>query len=139
MELSDRLEQLAAQARGIAQRARETKAKGRADLEAKVAEARRSADEHDDQRRAESETVIDGAERNWSAVQQSWNEHVAHIRDRGRARKAEVDLDRAERRAEWAESDALDAIDFAASALDEVEYAVLDAELAQIEVDELAA
>jgi hypothetical protein len=45
----------------------------------------------------------------------------------------------AERRAEWAEDDALDAIDFAGAALDEAEYATLDAVLARMEADELAA
>ena len=45
----------------------------------------------------------------------------------------------AERRAKRAEDDALDAIDFAGAAVDEAEYATLDAALARKEADELAA
>jgi len=137
--LSDALEQLAARARAIEQNARESEAKGRADLEARAGEARKTADQHTEQLRARSAQSSDEAERSWNDVQRSWKEHVARIRKRIDDRKAELDLERAKRQAEWAEDDAMDAIDFATSALDEAEYAVLDAELAQIKVDELAA
>jgi len=137
--LSDGLEQLAARARAIEENAREAEAKGRAGLEAKAAEARKSADEHAAQLRAKGQKTSDDAERSWNEVRRTWKEHVATIRTRIDERKAELDADRAELHADWAESDALDAIDFAASALDEAEYAVLDAELARIKADELAA
>jgi len=64
---------------------------------------------------------------------------VARVRERIAAKKAELDRDVAERRAARAEDDALDAIDFAGAALDEAEYATLDAVLARREADELAA
>ena len=53
-------------------------------------------------------------------------------------RRAEHDLDRANRRAENAEGDAAFAIDYAVAAIEEAEYAVLDASLARMEADELA-
>jgi hypothetical protein len=53
-------------------------------------------------------------------------------------RRAEHDLDRANKRAENAEGDAAFAIDYAVAAIDEAEYAVLDAALARKEADELA-
>ena len=53
-------------------------------------------------------------------------------------RRAEHDLDRANKRAENAEGDAAFAIDYAVAAIDEAEYAVLDASLARMEANELA-
>jgi len=48
--------------------------------------------------------------------------------------EADRNLDAAEMRAEWAESDARDAVDFAANAIDEATYAMLDAILASKDV-----
>jgi hypothetical protein len=48
-------------------------------------------------------------------------------------------VDRPQRRAENAEDDAAFAIDFAYAALEEAEYAALDASLARMEANELAA
>jgi hypothetical protein len=53
-------------------------------------------------------------------------------------RRAEHDVDRANNRAENAEVDAAFAIDYAVAAIEEAEYAVLDASLARMEADELA-
>jgi hypothetical protein len=51
--------------------------------------------------------------------------------------KANQDLEAAEFRAEWAEADARDAVDFAANAIDEAKYAMLDAILARKDVSVL--
>src|SRR6188768_3014153 len=75
--LSDGLEQLAARARAIEENAREAEAKGRAGLEAKAAEARKSADEHAAQLRAKGQKTSDDAERSWNEVRRTWKEHVA--------------------------------------------------------------
>ena len=48
-------------------------------------------------------------------------------------------MDRAKRRAEHRADDAVFAIEFAYAAIEEAEYAVLDAELARMEADELSA
>ena len=73
----------------------------------------------------------------WHDVERTWNEHLAKIRDDVEAKRAEHDVDRAQRRAERAEGDADFAISFAFAAVEEAEYAVLDATLARMEVDEL--
>ena len=75
----------------------------------------------------------------WTDVQGTWNEHVAAIRENIDSRKAEHDLDVAQRRADNAEDDASFAVAFAYSAVEEAEYAVLDAALARVEADELSA
>ena len=53
-------------------------------------------------------------------------------------RKSELDAADAESRAEWAETDATIAIDYAYAAVEEAEYATLDAILARREAEELA-
>jgi hypothetical protein len=52
--------------------------------------------------------------------------------------KAAEDLETTELRAEWAEADARDAVDFAANAIDEATYAMLDAILARKDMSVLA-
>src|SRR6476620_1576513 len=93
MALSDALDQLAARARAIEQNVRESEAKGRADLEARAGEARKTADQHTEQLRARSAQSSDEAGRSWNDVQRSWKEHVARIRKRIDDRKAELDLE----------------------------------------------
>jgi hypothetical protein len=54
------------------------------------------------------------------------------------AKKAEHEVASVERDAEWAESDAVNAVDFALVAVEEAEYAVLDAALARGNADTMA-
>jgi hypothetical protein len=54
------------------------------------------------------------------------------------ATKAAIDANDAKDAAEWAEADAEDAINFAASAITEAEYALLDAVRARKRADALA-
>ncbi len=75
----------------------------------------------------------------WYDLQQTWNEHVARIRDDIDAKRAEHDVDRAQRRAERRADDAAFAVEFAYAAIEEAENSVLDAELARMEADERSA
>ena len=68
----------------------------------------------------------------------SWNDHVATVRQNIDDRRAAHDLASAQRAADQADDDAAYAIDYAFAAIDEAEYAVLDAQLAHFDVDELA-
>ncbi len=63
---------------------------------------------------------------------------MAAVKENMADRKAEHDVDWANKRAENAEGDAAFAIDYAVAAIEEAEYAVLDASLARMEADELA-
>ena len=74
----------------------------------------------------------------WADVQRSWSAHVAKARKDVDKRKAGFSASNAEDRAEWAESDAEMAIDYAYSAIEEAEYAVLDAILARREAEAVA-
>jgi hypothetical protein len=50
----------------------------------------------------------------------------------------ELDVSRARDRADWTEDDAIASIDFAYLAIEDAEWAVLDAQLARANADELA-
>ena len=55
------------------------------------------------------------------------------------AKKDAFDANVAEDDAEWAEADAIDAVDFASAAIEEAEYAVLGAVSARRKADVMAA
>ena len=118
---------------------REAAARDTAELKAMVDQARRKADARAAELQAKAGETADQAERQWNEVQGDWDRHIKRIRGRIEAKKAAHDVDVAERDAEWAELDALDAIDFAYAAVEEAEYAVLDAVLARKDADVMAA
>jgi len=67
-------------------------------------------------------------------LESDWDQHRQDIRRRIDDAKATEDLETMELRAEWAEADARNAVDFAANAIDEAKYAMLDAILARKDV-----
>src|SRR5829696_278100 len=136
--LSDSFRKLADQIDVAEANVKTASSQGKADLQAKVDEARKSADEQSAQLRSRAEEASNRASSGWQEVQDDWKSHVQRIRQRVDEKKAEFDRDEAEYEAENAESDALDAIDFAAAAVEEAEYAVLDATLARADADTLA-
>jgi small-conductance mechanosensitive channel len=107
-------------------------------LKATVDEARKSADDLSADLLTKAQEATGEAERSWDEVKSNWDQHVKRIRERVDARKADLDAGFAERDAQWAEVDARDAINFAAAAIDEAEYAVLAAAEARVEADTLA-
>jgi hypothetical protein len=137
MALSDQLSDLAARAKQLEDHAAAAKQKGRAELEADVKSARDSA-------KAKADELQKSAEENkgqisawWDSVQRSWHEHIAEIRKKVEDRRASHDLKAAQRAAERADNDAAFAVDYAYAAIEEAEYAVLDADLAHMEADEM--
>ena len=109
-----------------------------AELKAKVDEARKNADDRAAELSAQTQATADKAEDHWQQIQSDWEQHRQIIRRRIDEAKTAQDLDAAELRAEWAEADARDAVDFAANAIDEAKYAMLDAILAAKDVTALA-
>ena len=100
---------------------------GEAALQTKLDEARASADARAAELRTKSEAASDGAADNWHKIRTDWEQHVQRSRKRVDDAMAQLDATAAVQDAEWAESDAMAAIDFASAAIDEAEYAVLDA------------
>lgn len=138
MALSDELTKLAARPKEAQDRAAAAQGKAKADLEQEVEAARASAEEQAGKLRQDAEARKGKLSVWWQDVQRSWSEHIEKVREDMDQRKARHDVDRAEVRAENAEDDAAFAVNFAYAAIEEAEYAVLDASLARMQADEVA-
>lgn len=137
MALSDQLSRLAARAKELEDRAAIAKTMAKSDLEHDVKAARDSAQAQSEALRksaSESEGQISAW---WDSVQRSWDDHLAAVRENIDDRKAAHDLNAAQWAAYQADIDASFAIDYAYAAIEEAQYAVLDADLAHVHVDEL--
>jgi hypothetical protein len=99
---------------------------------------RASAESEATKLKAQAQNASADAAATWNDLQTSWNAHIAKVRSDVDRRKAQFDAANAADRADWAESDAILAVDYAYSAIEEAEYAVLDAILARREADETA-
>jgi len=139
MALSDQLTKLAARAKEAEDRADAAKTKARAQLEQDVKSAREAAQKQANQLSKTAEANKGKISDWWDGVQQSWNDHVATVRQNIDEKRTEHDLNVAQREADNAEDDAAFAIDYAYGAVEEAEYAVLDATLARMDADSLAA
>ena len=96
---------------------------------------RDAAQQKADQLQAQTAKAAAGASQWWSDVQSTWSGHVARIREDVEGKKAEMDVKKARHRANVAEDDAVAAVAFAEAALEEAEYAVLNATLARMDAD----
>jgi hypothetical protein len=139
MALSDQISRLAGRTKQMEDRAAAAHQKARADLEHDVGAARDSAKADADALRESVDSQAAEVSAWWTDVGRSWDEHVAVVRKHVDQRKSEHDLKTAKRDAEDANAYASYLIDYCYSAVEEAEYAVLDATLAQMEYDELAA
>jgi hypothetical protein len=139
MALSDQLGQLAARAKEVEDHAASAKGKAKADLEQELEASRQAAQVQADGLRQSAEARKGKISAWWDSVQDSWNEHLAAIRTDVDEKRASHDLSTAQKRADQADEDAAFAIDYAYAVIDEAEVAVLDARLARMDADELAA
>jgi hypothetical protein len=138
MTASDQLYKLAARTQELEDRAAAMKNKAKGDLEQDVEQARESAQAKADGL-SKSAAASQGQLSSWSDnTQRAWNDHVNHIRDDIDEKRAAHDVRMAERNADGAEADADFAVNYALAAIEEAEYAVLDATLARMKADELA-
>jgi hypothetical protein len=137
--LSDKLAELSARAQEAEERGVAARDKAEADLRDDVETARASAQDRAQKLRKSAEANKNKLSVWWYDLQRTWNEHVAKIREDIDAKRAKHDVDRAERHAENKADDAVFAVEFAYAAIEEAEYAVLDAQLARMEAAELSA
>src|SRR3954469_7167028 len=105
MALSDQLATLAARAKQAEDRAAAAQQKARTDLQSDVSTARASADAHGEKLRETAESGKEKVSGRWNELQQSWNAHIAAVREDIDAREAQHDRAQAEREAELAEDD----------------------------------
>lgn len=139
MALSDQLSKLAARTKRLEERAAASKQMARGELEHEVEAARDASQEQADALRKSAEQTKQRVSSWWTTVGRSWNEHIAAMHQSVDDRRAAHDLKSAQRAAVQADDDAGYAVDYAYAAIEEAEYAVLDAALAHQEADELAA
>jgi len=137
--LSEQLQDLSQRAKKIENSATAMREKNQAELE-----RRRKQLESDMKSTGQKiETSVSDARENirsgWADIRNRIDKQLAGARAKLEERKAERDLNRAERRAQTAEDDAADAIAFAVYVLDQAEYAVVDAALARADADDLSA
>ena len=139
MALSEQLTRLAARAKKTEDRYEAAKTKANVNLEQEVKEARESA-------QAQAEALDTGVDQGkdkvsswWTNVQRSWNEQMAAMHKDIDEKRTAHDVKTVQRHADSAEEDAEFAIELAYGAVVEAEYAVLDAALARMQADEMAA
>jgi type IV secretory pathway VirB10-like protein len=139
MKLSESLQELSAHVKELEDSADATYEANRTKLETRSREI-------DAQLRADADAfqadIDDGVERGraqWTEAKASAKRPLDEVRARIDKRHAEHEVHRAQRVADEAEQDAADAIDTAAYFLDVAEYTVIDAALARMAADDLAA
>jgi len=138
MALSDQLTDLANRTKQLEDRAAAAKKEAKAQLETDVKKARDSSQAKADAMRKRAEAGKDKTSAWWQSLQSSWDDHLKAVRKSADERRAAHDLKTKQRAAQRADDDAGYAIDYAYAAVEEAEYAVLDAELAHKEADEVA-
>jgi hypothetical protein len=135
--LSDSLMNLAARVRRLEDSAAAVREKNHAALQARREEIEAAIDREVGQLDRAS-THADGTVRTWwSDTKASIDRQMAHMRADFQKRQAEIKEKNAERAAEDAEDDAVMAVNLAAYCLDAAEWAVVRAELARGEADQL--
>ena len=135
--LSDQLSALAQRTAAGEERAKAAESQGRDALTAAATEARKSADDSAANLQLAADTAGDEVTNWWNGVQVAWSARAQKVRDDIQDKNDEKNAHRATRRADRADADADAAVLFALFAIEEAEYAVLDAALARMEADEL--
>jgi hypothetical protein len=139
MALSDQLSRLSARTKELEDRAAAAREKAHDDLEKDVETARNEAKTNAEALRASADAGAAEVSAWWTDMGRSWDAEIAKVRNRVDQKMAQHDLNTAKRDAEDANAYAAYLIDYCYAAVQEAEYAVLDATLAQMEYDDLAA
>lgn len=138
MSLSDALSTMSAQAKEAEDEFRAAQSAQRAKVEEQITRARTSAGQSRDALRSRSGEAKTEVSSWWRDLQQQWEAQVQKIRANVMEKREEVDGRFAAKRADIAEADAEFAIAIAKSAIEEAEYAALEAVLARAKANELA-
>jgi hypothetical protein len=139
MALSDMLSELAHRAKDAEDRARAASAEAKDKVRQRADEASDSARQKADELKQRSDAARQEASDRWGEVHRNWAKHVDQVQAKFAETKAKQDRAWSQMDADLAADDARDACAFAVAAVDEAESATLDAILAQMEADEVAA
>ncbi|MGZ6915831.1 MAG: hypothetical protein ACXVG8_10735 [Oryzihumus sp.] len=110
----------------------------RAKLEQAVSKARESAEQRSQHMRSQADQTKVEVSAWWGDLQHQWDQQAQQVRSHLEAKREEHDAKRAAIQADVAEADAETAISIAIAAIEEAEYAALDALLARDKANELA-
>jgi hypothetical protein len=135
MALSDQLSRLAARAKQAEDRFAAARTQARDGLEQDVQKAREDTQAAAEKLRSESAAASDRADAWVEGIQRSWSDHIAQARRQMDARKGRHDAKVAQRYADDAEDYAKFMIELAYTAIEESEYAALEAVLARQDAD----
>ena len=139
MALSEQLRKLSVRTKVLEDRAAAANEEARADLERQVKVARETSQANAEALRKSIEDAQTEVWVWWDEVGRAWDQHVTTVRQHIDDKVAAHDLKAAQRDAEEADEYASYLIDYTYAAVEEAEYAVLDAALAHMRADELAA
>ena len=139
MALSDALSTMSAQAKEAEDEFRSAQGAQRANLEAQITRARTSAEQTRDALQNRGDETKSEVSSSWRELQQQWELQVQKVRTNLAEKREEHDVKFAAKQADVAEADAAFAISMAQAAIEEAEYAALEAVLARGKANELAA
>ena len=138
-KLSAALLDLASRVKRVEDSAAAVEEKNRAKLQARREELEAAIDDSHIELAAAATQAKESTRSKWSQVKTAIEGQVSDMRADFAKWQAEIKEDRAERAAEDAEYDAVVAVNLAAYCLDAAEWAVVQAELARREADQLPA
>ena len=138
-KLSEALLDLASRVKRVEDSAAAVEAKNRAKLQARREELAAAIDDSHIELAAAATQAKESARGKWSQAKTAIEGQVNDMRADFAKWQSEINEDRAELAAEDAEYDAVVAVNLAAYCLDAAEWAVVQAELARGEADQLAA
>jgi hypothetical protein len=133
-DLSAQFERISDKARAAADTLRAASVRSKDQLEKDVASAQERAVATTDHLKAKADDARNTASSHWQQVRGKWHAHVAQTRARADKAKTKIDAEGAAMDVDLTEAYAYDAIDFALDAIQEAEYAVLDAMYARAAV-----
>jgi hypothetical protein len=137
--LEAQFEKIADTARSATEKVEAAGQRTRDQLEADVAAAHERATAAAVRRKDKSDAAGDTASSEWQEVREKWNAHVAKVRAHAHEKMGQIEAHNSAVNADITEAYAYDAMDFALDAVEEAEYAVLDALYARANAQSLKA
>jgi hypothetical protein len=137
-KMSNQMARLSERTKAAEEHAADARTQTHQELEARIATAKADAQRRRDEARASGAQAKSDATAQWSKLRGNVGDYFDGMRSRIDERRDDHDAHIAERRAEQAEENAGDSIDFAAWAVAEAEASVLEAADARVIADSLA-
>jgi DNA repair exonuclease SbcCD ATPase subunit len=137
-KMSNEMARLSERTKAAEEHAADARTQTHRELEARIATAKDDAQRRRNEAQARGAQAKDDAAAQWSKLRGGVSDHLDQMRSKIDERRDDHDAHVAERRAEQAEENAGDSIDFAAWAVAEAEASVLEAADARVIADSLA-